>query len=38
MEANAVVNKSFDSNLTIAGVPANVFSQVGPLNYRNMNK
>jgi serine O-acetyltransferase len=38
MGANAVVNKSFGSNLTIAGVPAKIISQVGPLQYRDTSK
>ena len=38
MGANAVVNKSFESNLTIAGVPAKVISQVGPLQCRDTSK
>lgn len=38
MGANAVVNKSFGSNLTIAGVPAKIISRVGPLHYRDMSK
>ena len=32
--ANAVVNKSFGSNLTIAGVPAKEISSKGPVDYR----
>lgn len=36
--ANAVVNKCYGSNLTIAGVPAKIISRVGPLNYRDMSK
>ena len=38
MGSNAVVNKSFDSNLTIAGVPAKIISRVGPLHYRDSRK
>lgn len=34
--ANAVVNRSFGSNLTIAGVPASVVSERGPRQYRPM--
>ncbi|AMJ86445.1 serine O-acetyltransferase [Alteromonas sp. Mac1] len=36
--ANAVVNKSFGSNLTIAGVPAKIISQIGPMQYRDTSK
>ena len=38
MGANAVVNKSFGSNLTIAGVPAKIISHAGPLNFRDISK
>jgi serine O-acetyltransferase len=33
--ANAVVNKSFKSNMTLAGIPADVISSKGPLDFRN---
>ncbi len=32
--ANSVVNKSFDSNITIAGIPAKIISNNGRLDYR----
>jgi serine O-acetyltransferase len=32
--ANAVVNKSFDNNVTIGGIPAKVISEKGPLDFR----
>tara|TARA_R110000765_G_scaffold32271_1_gene75105 strand:- start:1618 stop:2208 length:591 start_codon:yes stop_codon:yes gene_type:complete len=32
--ANAVVNKSFPSNVTLAGLPAKVIAEKGPLNFR----
>ena len=32
--ANSVVNKSFESNITIAGVPAKIISQNGRSSYR----
>ncbi|MEH6712485.1 MAG: serine acetyltransferase [Paraglaciecola polaris] len=32
--ANAVVNKSFPSNLTIAGQPAKIISEKGPIDFR----
>lgn len=35
--ANAVVNKSFGSDVTIAGAPARVIKDVGPLEYRSQN-
>ena len=35
--ANAVVNKSFGSDITIAGAPARVIKDVGPSEYRSQN-
>ncbi|GAC23338.1 serine acetyltransferase [Paraglaciecola mesophila KMM 241] len=32
--ANAVVNKSFDSNISIAGIPGKVIADKGPLDFR----
>ncbi|MBJ2135084.1 serine acetyltransferase [Paraglaciecola chathamensis] len=32
--ANAVVNKSFASNVTLAGLPAKVIAEKGPLDFR----
>jgi serine O-acetyltransferase len=34
MGANAVVNKSFDNNLTVGGIPAKVIAEKGPLSIR----
>ena len=36
--ANAVVNKSFSGNVTIAGMPAKVISENGPKSYRDHKK
>lgn len=33
--ANAVVNKSIESNVTVAGAPARIIKNAGPLDYRN---